>query len=160
MHILHILVLLWTNIIQMRSGITLDTVLNGELYAQRFQTLIYLYLSTDCCMKISHQSLELIQNGIDYDGWRESFMKHSLNKCRQISIWNLCKLNKYIFLLNDFWWAVLTTIDGVSQLLLIRMKNNCLWNCNACSVHVYTLLLLIILAFVSSLPFVRLKTHI
>ena len=27
-------------------------VLNGELYAQRFENLIYLHLSTDCFMKL------------------------------------------------------------------------------------------------------------
>ena len=41
------------HIIQMCSGIIGGRVLNGELYAQRFQKLIYLPLSTDCFMKIS-----------------------------------------------------------------------------------------------------------
>ena len=43
----------WWHIIQMCSGITCGRVLNGELYAQRFQKLIYLHLFTDCFMKIS-----------------------------------------------------------------------------------------------------------
>ena len=34
------------------SGITRGRVLNGQLYAQRLQTIIYLPLSTDCFMKI------------------------------------------------------------------------------------------------------------
>ena len=40
------------------SGITRGGVLNGELYAQRLHMLLYLYLFTDCFMKISLQSLE------------------------------------------------------------------------------------------------------
>ena len=47
-------------IIQMCSGITRGRVLSGELYAQRFQKLIYLHLFTDCFMKISPQSSEQI----------------------------------------------------------------------------------------------------
>ena len=43
-------------IIQICSGITRGRVLNGELYAQRLQKLIYLHLSTDCFMKISVHS--------------------------------------------------------------------------------------------------------
>ena len=43
-------------IIQICSGITRGRVLNGELYAQRLQQLIYLHLSKDCFMKISFQS--------------------------------------------------------------------------------------------------------
>ena len=43
------------------SGITRGRVLNGKLYAQRVQKLIYLYLFTDCFMKISPKSLEQIQ---------------------------------------------------------------------------------------------------
>ena len=49
------------DIIQMCSGITRGGVLNEELYAQRFQTLIYLHLFTDCVMKISPVSSEQIQ---------------------------------------------------------------------------------------------------
>ena len=45
----------------MCSGITRGRVLNGELYTQRLQKLVYLYLFTDGFMKISPQSLELIQ---------------------------------------------------------------------------------------------------
>ena len=45
----------------MCSGITRGRVLNGELYAQRFQTLIYLHLFTDCFLKISPQYSEQIQ---------------------------------------------------------------------------------------------------
>ena len=33
---------------------------NGELYAQRLQKLVYLYLFTDCFMKIALQSSEQI----------------------------------------------------------------------------------------------------
>ena len=47
----------------MYSKITRDRVLNGMLYAQRLQKLIYLYLCTDGFMKISLQSQEQI---IDY----------------------------------------------------------------------------------------------
>ena len=42
--------------IEICSGITRGGVLNGELYAQRFQKLNYLILFTDCFMKISPQS--------------------------------------------------------------------------------------------------------
>ena len=45
----------------MCSGITRGRVFNGELYAQRFQKLIYLHLFTDCFMNISPQSSEQIQ---------------------------------------------------------------------------------------------------
>ena len=48
-------------IIQIRSEITRGRVLNGELYAQRFQKLLYLHLFSDCFMKISPQSSEQIQ---------------------------------------------------------------------------------------------------
>ena len=48
-------------VIQICSGITGGRVLSGELYAQRFQKLIYLHLLTDCFMKISPQSSEQIQ---------------------------------------------------------------------------------------------------
>ena len=37
----------------MYSGFTSDRVLKEECYVQRFQKLIYLYLCTDCFMKIS-----------------------------------------------------------------------------------------------------------
>ena len=39
--------------IQICPGITSGRVLNGELYAQRLQKLIYLHLLTGCFMKIS-----------------------------------------------------------------------------------------------------------
>ena len=55
---LHTYVLL---IIQFCSGITRGRVLNGKLYAQRLQKLIYLHLFTDCFMKISLQSYGLGQ---------------------------------------------------------------------------------------------------
>ena len=42
--------------IQICSEITRGRVLNGELYAQRLQKLIYLHLSTDCFMQISLHS--------------------------------------------------------------------------------------------------------
>ena len=45
-------------IVQCCSGITRGRVLNGELYAQRLQKLIYLHSSSDCFMKISLQSSE------------------------------------------------------------------------------------------------------
>ena len=51
---------MWLNIIQIYSEITRGRVLSGELYAQRLQKLIYLYLFTDCFMKISLQSSEQI----------------------------------------------------------------------------------------------------
>ena len=57
------------HIIQIYSGIVCGRVLSGELYAQRLQKLIYLYLFTDCFMKISGY-------------WREIFMKQSVNKYR------------------------------------------------------------------------------
>ena len=40
------------HMIQICSGITRGRVLNGELYAQILQKLIYLNLSTECFMKI------------------------------------------------------------------------------------------------------------
>ena len=47
------------HMIQICSGITSGRVLNGELYAQRLQKLIYLHLLTGCFLKIALQSLEL-----------------------------------------------------------------------------------------------------
>ena len=44
--------------IQICSGITSGRVLNGELYAQRLQNIIYLHLLTGCFVKISLQSSE------------------------------------------------------------------------------------------------------
>ena len=44
------------NSIQVCSGIASGRVLNGELYAQILQRLIYLHLLTGCFMKISLQS--------------------------------------------------------------------------------------------------------
>ena len=52
-------------------------VLNGELYGQRLQKLIYLNLFTDCFMKIS-------------DEWGEMFMKQHVNKFKEINFCNLC----------------------------------------------------------------------
>ena len=45
----------------MCSETTCGSMLNGAVYAQRFQKLIYLHLLTDCFMKISLQSPEQIQ---------------------------------------------------------------------------------------------------
>ena len=45
-----------SHIIHIYSGITRGKVLKGQLYTQRLQKLIYLYLSTNCFMKISLQS--------------------------------------------------------------------------------------------------------
>ena len=56
----------------MCSGITHGRVLNGELYAQRFQNLIYVHLFTDCFMNISPQSSELIQL-LTLEGFEKSF---------------------------------------------------------------------------------------
>ena len=47
-------------VIQIYSGIIRGRVLNVELYAQKLQKLIYLYLFTDCFMKISLQSSKQI----------------------------------------------------------------------------------------------------
>ena len=44
------------HIIQICSGITRGRVLNGELYAQRLQMLLYMHLSTDSFMTISLHS--------------------------------------------------------------------------------------------------------
>ena len=41
--------------------ITRGRLLNGELYAQRLQKLIYLPLSADCFTRIYHLSIFLIQ---------------------------------------------------------------------------------------------------
>ena len=54
-------------IIQTCSGITRGRVLNGELYTQGLQKLIYLHLFTDCVC--SHDVGEI-------------FMKQSVNICR------------------------------------------------------------------------------
>ena len=59
----------YTCIIQNYSRITHGRVLNGELYAQRLQKVIYMYLFTDYFMHVS-------------DEWREVFMKQSVNKLR------------------------------------------------------------------------------
>ena len=48
--------------IQIFSGISRGRVLNGELYAQRLQKLIYLHLSTGCFMKISLSGCRLERN--------------------------------------------------------------------------------------------------
>ena len=75
------------SIIQNGSGITDGAVLNGELYAQKLQILIYLHLFTKCFMKISLQSLEQTQILRDpeiwvcSEDWREIFMEQSVNKC-------------------------------------------------------------------------------
>ena len=47
------------------SGITRGRELNGELYAQRLQKLIYLHLFPDCFMEIFLQSSEQISS----DDW-------------------------------------------------------------------------------------------
>ena len=60
-------------IIQIYSGITRGKVLNGELYVQRLQ-FIYMYLNTDCFMKISLQ--------IYSEDWREIFMKQFVSEYR------------------------------------------------------------------------------
>ena len=60
------------HIIQIYSGITRGRVLNGELYAQRLQKLIYLYLFTDCFMICS-------------DDWREIFMKQSVKNTNKLT---------------------------------------------------------------------------
>ena len=63
-------------IIQICSGIIHGRVLNGELYAQRLQKLIYLHLSTD------------------------SFIKRNLHEtvCRQMQIYiNLCNLHENVY---------------------------------------------------------------
>ena len=64
---------------QICSGITCGRVLNGELYAQRLQKLIYFHLPTDCFMKISHPVGPIDWSPID---WREIFMKQSVGKCK------------------------------------------------------------------------------
>ena len=65
--------------IQLCSAITRGRVLNGELYAQRFEKLIYLHLFTDCFMKISFWPLEQTQCSDDSG---EICMKQCGNKCR------------------------------------------------------------------------------
>ena len=64
--------IVWFNFVLETSG----RVLNGELYAQRLQKLIYLHLFTDCFMKIPLHSSE--QNIL----YIEIFMKQSVNKWR------------------------------------------------------------------------------
>ena len=56
------------------SGITSGSVLNGELYAQRSQKLMYLHLLTDCFMKISLYSSE------------QNFALMSEEKCHRVII--------------------------------------------------------------------------
>ena len=76
----------FVQIIQMCSEITSGKVFNGELYAQRFQKLIYLHLFTDCFMEISHQPSEQIHFWTELYLFRRLrryfFMKQSVNKCR------------------------------------------------------------------------------
>ena len=48
------------NISQTCSGITRGIMLNGELYAQRLQKLLYLHLFTDCFLKISLAFFSLV----------------------------------------------------------------------------------------------------
>ena len=85
--------------VQLCSGTTGGSVLNGELYAQRFQKLIYIYLHlfTDCCMKISLQS------------WRQILYLFLLlgrnrhetvcNKCRCI---NFCNHYAFFFFIKMY----------------------------------------------------------
>ena len=49
------MVILFNGVVESRGR-----VLTGELYAQRFQKLIYLHVFTDCYIKISPQSLERV----------------------------------------------------------------------------------------------------
>ena len=71
-------------IIQLCSGITHGRVLNGELYAQVFQKLIYLHLFTDCFMKISLQSSEQMQF--------KEFVSVSAVTMSLVTSWNLLYL--------------------------------------------------------------------
>ena len=45
----------------MHSGFTRGRVLNGELYAQIFQMLIYLHLFIDCISLLLHSSIVVLQ---------------------------------------------------------------------------------------------------
>ena len=67
--------------IHIYSGITHGRMLNGELYTQRWQKFIYLYLSTHCFIKITLQILFKISfRGLE--DWREIFIKQSVDKYR------------------------------------------------------------------------------
>ena len=81
------------HIIQIHFRITRGRVLNeiNVLYVQRLQKLIYLYLFTDCFMKISN-----FRSKIRSNDWREIFMKQSVNKYRYINFCNLCAIYTYI----------------------------------------------------------------
>ena len=61
----------------MYSGVKRGRVLSGELYTQRLQKLIYLYLSTDCC--VFHEDFSR-----NLEEWREIFMKQSVDKYKWI----------------------------------------------------------------------------
>ena len=78
------------HIIQRCSGITRGRVLNGELYAQRLQKLIYLHLFTDCFMKISLQSSEQIYSKI-YRNLYETVCKQKTTTNKQTNK----KIQKY-----------------------------------------------------------------
>ena len=47
-------------IIQIHSGITCGRVFSGELYTERFQKQIFLYLSTGCLVQFSLRSSGLL----------------------------------------------------------------------------------------------------
>ena len=75
------------HIIQICYGITRGRVLNGELYAQRLQKLIYLHLFTDCFMKISLQTSEQISEQIllCFEWWLERNLHETV--CKQMQIY-------------------------------------------------------------------------
>ena len=69
-------------IIQIYSGITRGRVLNGDLYAQRLQKLIYLVLFYKLFYEAFSPILETILKQISSKDWREIFTKQSVNKFR------------------------------------------------------------------------------
>ena len=70
------------HIIQMCSVITHGRLLNGQIYAQRFQKLVYLHLFTDYFMKFSPQLSVKLQCLFE----ETIFLEQSVNKCIYINL--------------------------------------------------------------------------
>ena len=70
-----------THVIQISSGITCGRVLNGELYAQSLQKLIYLHLFNDCFMNTGI-SLQKFPQKICSDEVERNLHETVCNKCR------------------------------------------------------------------------------
>ena len=85
------------HLMQICCGITCGRVLNGELYAQRLQKLIYLHLFTDCFIIIRTNFF-----------WRLEINLHE-TVCKQMQINSFCNLWTFTLTLT----VLVTTIDAL-----------------------------------------------